>query len=303
MKQIKQINVGKNEKVSELIKKMGEASFGARGLSEAVSVYKEMISKKAFIFMGLAGAMVPAGMRQVITDYLRSGYVHALVITGANITHDLVEALGMHHYQGTHEVSDEELLKKKLDRIYDVFMPNEVYEKIEDFINSLDFKKGLSVREFLWEIGSKIKDSNSILRACYELKIPIFCPAFTDCGLAVMLALNKEDFNLDHFADLREIVKTAWDHKKRFGVFIIGGGVPKNFIMQALQFSDTGADYAIQVTTDRPEPGGLSGATLSEAISWGKIKPKARFVDLRADATIVMPIILSCLKDINEDEK
>ncbi|MFW9950357.1 MAG: deoxyhypusine synthase family protein, partial [Candidatus Thorarchaeota archaeon] len=141
-----------------------------------------------------------------------------------------------------------------------------------------------------------------ILKICSEKDIPIFCPAFTDSGLALQLGFHFQNLNLNHFKDMLKMVDLAWE-AKHAGVCIIGGGVPKNFIMQSLQFSPNSAMYAIQVTMDRPEPGGLSGATLQEAVSWGKVNEKAKQSTVICDATIALPILLWFLKSVKTQEK
>ncbi|GAG71841.1 unnamed protein product [marine sediment metagenome] len=179
-----------------------------------------------------------------------------------------------------------------MNRIYDVFLPNNAYEGIEDFISQLKIPDNeMTVSAFLKFLGEQIHDnSNSILKICAQKNIPIFCPAFTDSGLALQLGFHHQKLNLNHFLDMLEMVNRAWE-AKRVGVCIIGGGVPKNFIMQSLQFCPNSAAYAIQITMDRPEPGGLSGATLREAISWGKIDEKAKYSTVISDATIALPLI------------
>jgi len=181
-------------------------------------------------------------------------------------------------------------------------MPNEAYESLEDFIKVLSFDKTMGVVEFLDYLGGEIENlppenaRDSILRVCHEKKVPVFCPAFTDCGLGIQLQLNHKGLKLDLWDDLNRMITKAWDSED-VGVFIIGGGVPKNFTFQALQFSPNSAGYAIQITTDRPEPGGLSGASLSEAVSWGKVNEEAKTVTVMCDATIAVPLILAYLKD------
>jgi deoxyhypusine synthase len=222
------------------------------------------------------------------------------VTTGANLTHDLAEALGYHHLQGNVGISDledKDLHREELNRIYDVVMPNSVYEGIEDFISKIEIPDyQMSVSSFLSHLGNQLPpNSHSILRISYEKGVPIFCPAFTDSGLALQLGFHHQSLNLNHFKDMLEMVNKAWDAKIA-GICIVGGGVPKNFIMQSLQFCPNSATYAIQITMDRPEPGGLSGATLKEAISWGKINEKAKYTTIISDATIALPLIFWFLK-------
>lgn len=300
MKKVKQIDIRKGMKVSDLAKEMSLSGvMGAGRIGKAAEILSEIKKdKKCKLFFGLAGAMVPGGMKNIIIDLLKER-VDVFVTTGANLTHDLVEALGYSHLQGTAETDDKELHHKKIDRIYDSFMPNEVYEGLEDFFIKIfdELPKEMNIREFLWEIGKRVESKNSILRICYEKKIPIFCPAMADSGIGLMiwgrLAAGKK-IKVDVFDDLKEIIKIAWDSEKN-AIFYVGGGVPKNYIQQAMQFSK-GAMYGIQITTDRPEYGGSSGAPLKEGISWGKMNEKGKYIDVYCDATIALPLIWAAVK-------
>jgi len=301
MKEIKPIKVSKDMKVSELVQEMGGAGFGARKISEASSIMKKMFKdEECKVFLGVAGAMVPAGMKQIIIDMLED--IDIFVTTGANLTHDLIESLGEKHYIGDENMDDEELNKKGYDRIYNVLMPNNVYEKLEDFFDRHfdELKNCESIKDFLWKLGEVVskEGGKGILVKCYEKKLPIFCPGIADSGIGLMIwgriAEGKEKTNVDVFADLNDIIDFSWKAKKT-GVIYIGGGTPKNFIQQSLQFSK-GADYGIQITTDRAEPGGSSGAPLREGISWGKMKRDANFVDVFCDATIALPLIYASVK-------
>ncbi|MEK9184879.1 MAG: deoxyhypusine synthase family protein [Patescibacteria group bacterium] len=351
MKPIKHIKIKKDMKVSELVDGMEGMGFGAGKIAEASRIMKKMFNdKECKIFFGVAGAMVPAGMKQVILDLLDDTDV--FVTTGANLTHDLIEALGECHYQGNEFVDDKKLNSEGIDRIYNVFMKNSVYEKLEDFFekNFDELKDCGNIKNFLWKIGeilerrnfnpahppenlsslrlednrklinkseincnqskhNKSKDiyenqisnnpiNQSILVKCYKQKIPIFCPGIADSGIGLMMwgrnATGKGKTNIDVFSDMNDIIDIAWTSKKN-GVIYVGGGLPKNFIQQSLQFSK-GADYGIQITTDRMEPGGSSGAPLREGISWGKMKEKADFVDVFCDATIALPLIYASVK-------
>jgi len=298
MKPIKHLNVKEKMRVSELVEGMAEMGFGAGKIAEASKIMKRMLGdKECTVFFGVAGAMVPAGMKQIIIDLLDD--VEVFVTTGANLTHDLIESLGESHYQGDDLVDDKKLNEEGIDRIYNVFMKNSVYERLEDFFekNFEELKKCSDISEFLWKLG-ELSSGNGILKKCFEKKIPIFCPGIADSGIGLMMwgrsASGKGKTNIDVFSDINKIIDISWTSKKT-GVIYIGGGVPKNFIQQALQFSK-GADYGIQITTDRAEPGGSSGAPLKEGISWGKMKKDADFVDVFCDATIALPLIYASVK-------
>lgn len=288
-------------KVDDLVREMSNSGvLGAGKLGRAVDIFEEMIrNKDCKVFMGVAGAMVPGGMKEIFMDMINNKIIDVLVITGANLTHDLIEALGFNHFQGDSNVDDAELNKKGFDRIYNIYMPNDAYKKLEDFIDSIfdELSKTKTVKEFLWTIG-KHSPKDSILNACYKNKIPVFCPAISNSGIGLMIwgnLMKNKTINVNAFEDLKEILDIAWTCKKA-GVFYIGGGEPKNYIQQAMQFTK-GASYGIQITMDRPEPGGSSGAPLREGVSWGKIQSKGKYIDVICDATIALPIILSAVKD------
>jgi deoxyhypusine synthase len=299
-KPLHQIQTVKGQASSGLLEefeKCGAMQAGALG--KAMGILEEMIKEKdCKVFMGVAGALVPGGLRNTIADFLREEWIDALVITGANLTHDLVEALGERHLTGSAGLNDKELHKQGLDRIYNALMPNKAYIKMEKFIKAVIQKmpQNVSGKEFLWELGKGLKDKNSILRIAFEKKIPIYCPALTDCGIGLQAMFYLKGKKIDLWKDLREFNEMVWEAKRK-GVFYVGGGVPKNFIQQAMQFSPRPADFAVQITTSRPESGGSSGAELKESISWGKLSEKAKFVNVYADATICLPLLSAALKE------
>ena len=301
LNKVNQFKITENTNIDELIKSFKETGFNAKRLALSCEIYKKMVDDKECVkFFGLAGALVPAGMQGIIYDFIKEGFIDILVTTGATLTHDIAETLGYHHLQGNvniDEIKDEDLREIEMNRIYDVFLPNDVYKGIEDFVSQLKIAdNNMSVSSFLKFIGEQIhENTHSILKICAEKDIPIFCPAFTDSGLALQLGFHNQKLNLNHFKDMLKMVNLAWDAKKA-GVCIVGGGVPKNFIMQSLQFCPNAASYAIQITMDRPETGGLSGATLQEAISWGKVGKNAEYSTVISDATIALPLIFWYLK-------
>ncbi len=302
LRKVDHIKVDKGISANELVSRMRDSGvFGAGKIGKASEIYSEMINDKdCKIFLGVAGALVPGGMREILIDMIENGKISVLVCTGATLTHDLVETLGYSHYQGHFMLDDAELNKKGYDRIYDSLMPNEVYEKLEKFFNdkSTNFEKKMNITEFLSLLGSLV-EKRSILKSCYDKKIPIFCPAISDSGIGLMIwgLLNKhKNIEVLAFDDLKLILDIAWTSKKS-GVIYLGGGVPKNYIQQAMQFSPNQAQYGIQITMDRPEPGGSSGAELREGISWGKLNEKAHFVDVICDVTIALPLIWASVKN------
>ncbi len=302
---VKQIKIAGRMTVNELLTEMGKSGvMGSGRLGKALDILEAMRKdKECTIFFGFAGAMVPGGMKNVIIDMLRNHVVNVLVTTGASLTHDFAEALGHSHYQGKADADDAELNKQQLDRMYDSYMPNEVYGDMEDFLErhaDLLFSEEINISEFLRRLGSVMPtDRPSIIRTCYEEKIPLFCPALADSGIGLMIwgrIAKGKKVRILAFDDLREILDIAWECKKA-GVLYVGGGVPKNYIQQAMQFSPKAAEYGVQITTDRPEYGGSSGAELKEGISWGKTNPGGNYVDVFCDATIALPVLYAALKE------
>jgi deoxyhypusine synthase len=221
------------------------------------------------------------------------------------MVHDAIEALSGHHYKGNWVVDDHELYKYHILRIYDVFVPEENYVKLdyqlaEMYREIAAEKKGesLSSSEFAWEIGKRLKDSSSILRAAYEEEVPIFMPAVRDSEFGFIHWLHssqenqKDILQVDAFKDVPQLCEICGKSPKN-GMIVIGGGVPRNAVQSAALASKKALDYAIVITMDRPETGGLSGATLAETVSWGKVKSEADKIMVIGDALMIFPIIVA----------
>jgi len=283
-------------------------SFGAGRLASACDIYEKMArDEKCTIFLALAGAMVPAGLRKTIADLMRRRLIDALVSTGANMVHDLIEATGGHHYQGHWFVDDYLLYKYHIYRIYDVFVPEEDFVKADealvkmfDEIASKTGGKPLSTNELMWEIGKRLKDKNSIVRSAYESKVPIFLPAMRDSEFAYIHRVHQKRseaekaLTVDAFREVPELLDIT-SRSESLGMICLGGGVPRNSVQHAALMTGKGLDYSIVITTDRPEPGGLSGSTIEETISWGKVKQKANKVMVISDAMIAFPLMTAAI--------
>ncbi|MGZ7168992.1 MAG: deoxyhypusine synthase [Halobacteriota archaeon] len=302
---IKHANIRQDMTVAEMAHEFDKCAFGAGRLAKAIRIYRAMQADDVTRFFGLAGAMVPAGMRQIIVDLIKNGYINVLVTTGANLVHDMIEAFGGEHCLGECTVDDVELKSARIDRIYDVFLSDEhftTFEKqfdeiVTDIVDSYP-QRQFTISGFLKEIGRRITDKNSILRAASDFNVPVFCPAVADSsiGLQTWIFGYKRNLQVDAFKDIREIMDICYK-AKRAGALFVGGGVPKNFIMQSMLLIPKGFDFAIQLTMDSPETGGLSGATLDEAKSWGKIGERAETVTVYSDATITLPFIVAAMRE------
>jgi len=305
-----------------------------RKLAQAAETYEKMIGDKNItIFMGYAGSLSIAGQWKLINWFIENGFVDVLVPTGANISEDIVGAMGNSYHQGSNVVDDVKLLDTEFNRYYDVYGKETDYmdmtELIADFfVNNLKDGKPYSSREITYLLGKWLakKNINSIVATAANHKVPVFCPAIVDSpyGDAGLIAKSK-GFNLviDNMKDYEEFMRLG-EVVKDTGVFYIGGGVPKDFIQLFAVTPDllyetrkvpgkSGVKwaskednltqtfyphkYAIQVTTDMEHWGGLSGCTFEEAMSWGKEDINAPKVQCHCDATIALPIIAHALSE------
>ncbi len=301
------MKIDKELTVDGLIQQFGNSgSFGAGRLAKACDIYEKMVrDDQCTIFLSLAGAVVPAGMRSMIAHMIRERFVNVIVSTGANMVHDAIEAVGGHHYKGHWIVDDHMLYKQNIYRIYDIFVQEEDFLQLDhrlvDIYGEIAEQaggKGISSTEFAREVGKRLEDPDSILRAAYESNVPIFLPALRDSefGYAYWLHCLKRDFRdllvVDAFKDVPEILG-MFRESVRNGMIVVGGGVPRNTVQSAALATRKGMDYAILITMDRPETGGLSGSTLEESVSWGKVKGGAEKVMIVGDAMIALPLIVA----------
>jgi len=299
-KRVEHIELKPEMRVDELVDAMGKSGvFSAGRVAKAVEIYREMLEAGSTIFMGVGGAMVPGGLRRVLTQAINEGLVDVIVTTGANVTHDLIEAIGGYHARGEALVNDAELRERGISRIFDVYVPQQVFELFEDRIQPIFAeitKEGarMSSAELLRRIGSRLDDENSFVKAAAAKEVPVFCPAIADSilGLQAWLYSQEHELNIDCLRDVREVVELA-SNAKEPGAVLLGGGVAKNFVFQSMLLTPQSFKYAIQITMDRPEHGGLSGATLEEAKSWGKLAPDAKSVMVIGDATVIFPLVVA----------
>lgn len=283
-------------------------SFGAGRLASACDTFEKIVrDQECTVFLAVSGAIVPAGMRTLIADLIRRHLIDVLVCTGASMTHDAIEAVGSRHYKGSFADDDRELYKYHLFRIYDVLVAEEAYVRLDYELSEMFHQiadeyagKTLSSREFSWELGKRLKDPNSILRAAYESNVPVFMPAVRDSefGFIHWLHASQKDaknvLTLDAFKEVPEICGICAKSPKN-GMIVLGGGVPRNSVQSAALASKKGLDYGVVVTMDRPETGGLSGSTLRETISWGKMKSEADSVMVIGDAMMIFPLMTASL--------
>ena len=307
------LKVDRSKNVAALLEKMRGVSFQGRNLGTAYQVWRRMLKDRVMIMMGMSGAMVPAGMRRLVVYLIKSRLIDCLVSTGANFFHDLHETIGRFHFQCSPAIDDVALQKNLIDRMYDTLADEEEFREEDAFVGrfagSLGASRPYTTREFLNLLGkalSKRAREDGILTAAYKANIPLYCPAVGDSSIGIGIAehryLGKNQFTFDVIGDVLETARLAGESPAS-GVVYFGGGTPKNFVQQSevtaafMRQAHSGHKYALQVVTDAPHWGGLSGCTFEEAQSWGKIAHDASMVTVYCDSTIAMPILVTALSE------
>jgi len=302
----------KKHNVVQLVDAMENMAFTARDLNRAARIYDMMLKdKNCGIILTLAGSLFSAGLKKVVYDMIMNNMVDAIVSTGAIIVdQDFFEALGFKHYKGTKFVDDNAMRDLHIDRIYDTFIDEDELRICDDtcakIFNSME-PKPYSSREYLWEFGRFLENNggpkadDSVVWAAYKKNVPIFVPAFSDCsagfGFVVHQTQNPDNHcSIDSAKDFLELTKIKLASKDT-GIFMIGGGVPKNFTQDIVVAADilqedaTMHKYAVQITVADERDGALSGSTLKEASSWGKVETTFEQM-VYSEATIAMPLIV-----------
>ncbi len=295
----------------KIVTSMEKMSFVSRETANAANIYNEMIKDKdCTIFLTLAGSTSAAGCMHIYRDLVKYNMVDAIVATGASIIDmDFFEALGFKHYQGSQYQDDTELRNNYVDRIYDTYIDEEELQMCDKTIGEIADQlkpKSYTSREFIKEIGKYLKTNakkkDSLIEVAYDNNVPIFCPAFTDSSAGFGLVMHQErnpknHITIDSIREFRELTEIKIKSKGS-GLFMIGGGVPKNFIQDTVICAELlGKDvkmhkYAIQITVADSRDGACSSSTLKEASSWGKVDiTKEQMVF--AEATSVLPLIAS----------
>ncbi|MFH1438457.1 MAG: deoxyhypusine synthase [Pseudomonadota bacterium] len=296
-----------------IIDAMRGMSFTARDTARAADILNMMIrDRSCTIILCISGSTTAAGCRQVYVDMIRSNMVDAVVATGAAIVDmDFFEALGFRHYQGSSTADDRALRKLYIDRIYDTYIDEEQLQACDSTIKSIADSlppRPHSSREFIAHMGGYLAGragkKDSLVRAAFENDVPVFCPAFSDSSAGFGLVLHQEEkpdshVSIDSVRDFRELTHIKIKSGQS-GLFIVGGGVPKNFAQDTVICAELLGKktdmhkYAVQITVADPRDGGCSGSTLREASSWGKVDTAFEQM-VYAEATSVLPLIISCV--------
>jgi deoxyhypusine synthase len=311
--------IRKGLSVADLVDSTFKAYNGAR-LAEACRLFtQKMIADNGTVGMSLTGALTPAGLgKAAIIPLMKAGFVDWIISTGANLYHDLHYGLGMELYAGSPFLNDVTLRHEGIIRIYDVLFDYDVLLDTDAFVREAiqgpEFQRTMATDEFHYLLGKYtaarekklgLKET-SVLAAAYRFGVPIFTSSPGDSSIGMNVAamsLRDSKLLMDVNRDVNQTAAIVYDAKaggNTSSVFILGGGSPKNFMLQTepqiqevMGIEERGHDYFLQCTDARPDTGGLSGATPGEAVSWGKIDPEnlPDCVVCYADSTITLPII------------
>lgn len=301
----------KEHNIIPLVDSMEHMAFSARDLNRAAKIYDMMLKdKECGIILTLAGSLFSAGLKKVVFDLVNNNMVDAIVSTGAiMVDQDFFEALGFKHYKGTPHSDDNQLRELHIDRIYDTYIDEDELRICDDttakIFDSLE-SRPYSSRELLWEFGRYLEDhdgpkvDDSVIYTAYKKNVPIFVPAFSDCsagfGFIVHQTQNpNKHVSIDSAKDFLELTKIKLNCKET-GIFMVGGGVPKNFTQDIVVAADILQEdapmhkYAVQITVADVRDGALSSSTLKEASSWGKVETTFEQM-VYSEATIALPLI------------
>lgn len=317
-KLVRIVNPEEISSFKDMLISMSETAYQGRSLGEAFSIITSMLrDPDVTIYMGLAGSMATAGVWGVVAWMIDKRYIDVLVSTGANVSEDIYAGMGFPYGRGSPCVDDKLLLKLRIDRFYDVYADELLYREMErllrDFIKDLPEDYVFSSAEFLYLLGARLKrlGIRSLATHAHERRVPIFVPAIVDSGYGIAYILARREYGkrilIDQFKDFEQMVEIGL-RSKDTGAIYIGGGVPTDTtqlvaVAKALIWEREGGGdearphkYAVKITTDLPQWGGLSGATMEEAVSWGKVVRESSCT-VHSDATIALPLIAAGLRE------
>lgn len=306
---ISQVNYDEISNVADLVESFRSSSIQARNIGLCANVFGKMLTdeERPTILLGLAGPLIAAGLRKVIRDMVHHNMVDIIVSTGAILYQDYYAALGGGHYYGSPHADDTQLRELLINRIYDTYVDEELFADddtlIANFAGTLE-PRNYSSREFIALLSATIDDEESILVTARKKGVPIFCPAINDSSIGIGLTEHhyishkegRTPIAIDSIRDNYELTQCVVK-SSRTAAFYVAGGVPKNYINDSIVMAyifgrDTGGHkYALQMTTDSPHWGGLSGSTLAEAQSWGKVNKEANHAMAFVEPSVSLPLI------------
>lgn len=275
--------------------------FSIKAFGQAVDIICSMKSERCIKYLSFPACIVSTGLRGVIAEFIKKGFVDAIITTCGTLDHDLARAWGGKYYHGSFSMDDVALHKKSINRLGNILIPNESYGAIIEknmqpiLEEILKIKNKWPGHELIFEFGKRLDDENSILYQAAKMNVPVFVPGITDgaFGTNLLWFSQNRDFIVDVLADERMLSDISF-RKQKTGALMLGGGISKHHTIWWNQFKG-GLDYAVYITTATQYDGSLSGARLEEAVSWGKIHPKAKYVTVDGDVTLILPFLLKAV--------
>ena len=296
MKPIEDIALSKDMSLKTLVQQLKNSGFQAQNLGEGAEILEEALQQNAVTFLSFTSNMTASGLRGIFIDLAKRKKIDVVVTTSGSIDEDMIRS-EQSYLQGSFEGDDSKLGEKGINRMGNVFVPNDRYEWLEGRAAGIiaeiyEEKKELTVSELLYEVGKRLGE-RSFLHWCSKNNIPVFCPGITDGAFGMQLTFFQQkhaDFKVDVVKDFAKIIDFSFLERKKCGI-ILGGGIAKHHTIIS-NLMGGGFDYAVYVNSSSPYHGSLSGATTSEAKSWGKIKAGARSVTINGDAAVIFPLLI-----------
>ncbi len=290
--------------IDELVRQLeAGGGFVAKKVGVAVDILERMERDGNCVkFLSFPACIIATGCRGVIRDLVKRKLVDVIITTCGTLDHDLARAWKK-YYHGDFMMDDAKLHRAGVNRLGNILVPNESYglvleDKMQPILKELwrGGKREFSGKELVWEFGKRVQDKNSILYWAWKNRVPVFVPGILDGAFGSQLWLfwqDHRDFRLNQFSDQQELADIVFG-AKRAGALMVGGGISKHHTIWWNAFRG-GLDYAVYITTAPEWDGSLSGARMREAVSWGKVKERAKYVTVEGDATVLLPLIAGAL--------
>jgi len=303
MKPVEDIKINSTTSIKELVEEFSKiGGFMGKRTYQAYEILKEVYTKDCCVTLSFTANKMATGLRGIFIELVKRSMVNCIITTCGSWDHDIARTLGK-YYQGEFELNDVELKNKEISRLGNVLVPLESYGlKVEEFMKELleelyqNGVKEISSHELSWEIGKKLNNENSLFYWCYKNKIPVIVPGFYDGAVGSHVFFFQEthkDFKVNLYKDEKLLSDKVFE-KELLVAICIGGGISKHHTIWWAQFRG-GLDYSVYFTSANEWDGSLSGAQPREAISWNKLKEKAKHVIVIGDATITVPLVFGAL--------
>jgi len=304
--EVQDIQIKKGMTANELMLELNKAGgFTAQKLSDATDILEKMIKDKdCYKILSFPACIMATGTRGILVDMVRTKKVDCIITTCGCLDHDISRTYE-HYYKGDFRMDDAKLREYyEISRLGNILVPDDCYGEVLEgeilpmFDEIFEGKDSMTTHEIIWEVGKRMNDENSLMYWAWKNQIPIIVPGITDGSFGCQLWMyyqTHRKFRIDLFGD-EQLLSEVTNHATHTGAIMIGGGISKHHVIWWNQFRG-GSEYAIYLTTAMEYDGSLSGARMTEAVSWGKVRPDAKKMTVEGDATITLPMIYAALVD------